>query len=87
TGYNLVAFGKKGSLYMAPVALGLGFANKKAADFEQQMSNTLSVMSPGEVNQYKDALRELAIQQGTDTKYSALEAAQAQEELLKAGLS
>ncbi|EJG9210767.1 phage tail tape measure protein, partial [Listeria monocytogenes] len=53
----------------------------------QQMSNTLSVMSPGEVNQYKDALRELAIQQGADTKYSALEAAQAQEELLKAGLS
>ncbi|ODE05328.1 phage tail tape measure protein, partial [Listeria monocytogenes] len=40
-----------------------------------------------EVNQYKDALRELAIQQGADTKYSALEAAQAQEELLKAGLS
>ncbi|EAF5010434.1 phage tail tape measure protein [Listeria innocua] len=87
TGDKLVAFGKKGSLYMAPVALGLGFATKKAADFEQQMSNTLSVMSPGEVNQYKDALRELAIQQGTDTKYSALEAAQAQEELLKAGLS
>ncbi|EAE6720636.1 phage tail tape measure protein [Listeria monocytogenes] len=87
TGDKLVAFGKKGSLYMAPVALGLGFAIKKAADFEQQMSNTLSVMSPGEVNQYKDALRELAIQQGADTKYSALEAAQAQEELLKAGLS
>ncbi|EAD0776573.1 phage tail tape measure protein [Listeria monocytogenes] len=87
TGDKLVAFGKKGSLYMAPVALGLGFATKKAADFEQQMSNTLSVMSPSEVNEYKDALRELAIQQGTDTKYSALEAAQAQEELLKAGLS
>lgn len=87
TGGKLVAFGKKGSLYMAPVALGLGFATKKAADFEQQMSNTLSVMSPGEVNEYKDALRELAIQQGADTKYSALEAAQAQEELLKAGLS
>ncbi|EAD1067830.1 phage tail tape measure protein, partial [Listeria monocytogenes] len=87
TGDKLVAFGKKGSLYMAPVAFGLGFATKKAADFEQQMSNTLSVMSPGEVNQYKDALRELAIQQGADTKYSALEAAQAQEELLKAGLS
>lgn len=45
TGDKLVAFGKKGSLYMAPVALGLGFATKKAADFEQQMSNTLSVMS------------------------------------------
>ncbi|EAG6608865.1 TPA: phage tail tape measure protein [Listeria monocytogenes] len=87
TGDKLVAFGKKGSLYMTPVALGLGFATKKAADFEQQMSNTLSVMSPGEVNEYKDALRELAIQQGADTKYSALEAAQAQEELLKAGLS
>lgn len=87
TGDKLVAFGKKGSLYMAPVALGLGFATKKAADFEQQMSNTLSVMSPSEVNEYKDALRELAIQQGADTKYSALEAAQAQEELLKAGLS
>ncbi|EDN7323688.1 phage tail tape measure protein [Listeria monocytogenes] len=87
TGDKYLEFGKKGSVMAAPVALGLGVATKKAADFEQQMSNTLSVMAPGEVDKYREALRKLAIQQGAQTKYSALEAAEAEEELLKAGLS
>lgn len=87
TGDKYVEFGKKGAVVAAPVALGLGVATKKAADFEQQMSNTLSVMAPGEVDKYREALRKLAIQQGAKTKYSALEAAEAEEELLKAGLS
>lgn len=87
TGDKYVEFGKKGSMAAAPIALGLGLATKKAADFEQQMSNTYSVMSPEEVNKYRDALKDLAIQQGQKTKYSALEAAEAEEELLKAGLS
>ncbi|EHD5018719.1 phage tail tape measure protein [Listeria monocytogenes] len=87
TGDKYVEFGKKGAVVAAPVALGLGVATKKAADFEQQMSNTLSVMAPGEVDKYRDALKRLAIQQGAKTKYSALEAAEAEEELLKAGLS
>ncbi|HAB7745343.1 TPA_asm: phage tail tape measure protein [Listeria monocytogenes] len=87
TGDKYIEFGKKGAVVAAPVAVGLGLATKKAADFEQQMSNTYSVMSPEEVNKYRDSLKKLAIQQGAETKYSALEAAQAQEELLKAGLS
>lgn len=87
TGDKYTEFGKKGAVVAAPVALGLGLATKKAADFEQQMSNTLSVMAPGEVDKYREALRKLAIQQGAKTKYSALEAAEAEEELLKAGLS
>ncbi|KAA9534137.1 phage tail tape measure protein [Listeria monocytogenes] len=87
TGDKYIEFGKKGAVVAAPVALGLGLATKKAADFEQQMSNTLSVMAPGEVDKYREALRKLAIQQGAKTKYSALEAAEAEEELLKAGLS
>lgn len=87
TGDKYTELGKKGAVVAAPVALGLGLATKKAADFEQQMSNTLSVMAPGEVDKYREALRKLAIQQGAKTKYSALEAAEAEEELLKAGLS
>ncbi|MEJ9345900.1 phage tail tape measure protein, partial [Bacillus licheniformis] len=45
------------------------------------------VMNPAEANQYSAALTELAIKLGADTKYSALEAAQGMEELVKAGVS
>ncbi|WP_009968499.1 phage tail tape measure protein, partial [Bacillus subtilis] len=56
-------------------------------DFESQMSAVKSVMAPDEVNKYGKALEELAVIQGAKTKYSALEAAQAEEELVKAGVS
>ncbi|KXZ17753.1 phage tail tape measure protein [Bacillus nakamurai] len=65
----------------------LGLATKKSMDFEQQMSNVKSVMDPAEANKYSDALTNLAIKLGADTKYSALEAAQGMEELVKAGVS
>jgi TP901 family phage tail tape measure protein len=69
------------------VGAGLGFAAKKAMDFEAQMSSVKSVMSPDEVAKFGDTLEQLAIQMGEKTKYSAIEAAQGIEELIKAGVS
>ncbi|ATH93298.1 phage tail tape measure protein [Bacillus glycinifermentans] len=71
----------------AAIGGGLAVSTKKAMDFEQQMSNVKAVMNPVEANQYSAALTELAIKLGADTKYSALEAAQGMEELVKAGVS
>lgn len=65
---------------------GLAFASKKAMDFESQMSSVKSVMSPDEVQQFGGELEKLAVKMGADTKYSALEAAQGIEELIKAGV-
>lgn len=69
------------------LAGGLGVAVKSAADFEQGMANAYSVMDPAEVNKFKTELEQLAITMGADTKYSATEAAQGIEELIKAGVS
>ncbi|UAK17552.1 phage tail tape measure protein [Sporolactobacillus terrae] len=68
-------------------AAGVGKVTKSAADFEQEMSNVKSVMDPADVHKYSDSLERLAIVQGAKTKYSALEAAEAEGELVKAGLS
>jgi|GEM_PF-1454764 len=71
----------------AGIAAGLGVAVNKAADFEQGMANAYSVMAPDEVARFRDELEQLAITMGSDTKYSATEAAQGIEELVKAGVS
>ncbi|RDU35482.1 phage tail tape measure protein [Neobacillus piezotolerans] len=71
----------------AAIGAGLGVATKKAMDFESQMSSVKSVMSPDEARKYGAELEKLAIVMGADTKYSALEAAQGIEELVKAGVS
>jgi len=71
----------------AGIAAGLGVAVNKAADFEQGMANAFSVMAPEEVTEFRDELEKLAITMGADTKYSATEAAQGIEELIKAGVS
>lgn len=68
------------------VAGALGVAVKSAADFEQGMANAYSVMDPAEVNKFRSELEQLAITMGADTKYSATEAAQGIEELIKAGV-
>ncbi|MCY7931780.1 phage tail tape measure protein [Bacillus inaquosorum] len=90
-GGNLQSIGSEiaTSFGAATLAVGgaLGLATKKSMDFEQQMSNVKSVMDPEEANKYSDALEKLAIKLGADTKYSALEAAQGMEELVKAGVS
>jgi SLT domain-containing protein len=84
TGQNMTqAFGPA----TAAMGLGLGYAVKSAADFEQTMSGVKSVMDPADVQKYSGALEHLAIVQGAKTKYSATQAAQAEEELVKAGVS
>ncbi|KGL46249.1 hypothetical protein EP56_02280 [Listeriaceae bacterium FSL A5-0209] len=71
--------------FSAPIAVGLGVAIKKAADFEAQMDSVQAVS--GATGYEMTKLQDLAIQLGADTKYSAQEAAMGIEELLKAGLS
>lgn len=71
----------------AGIAAGLGVAVNKAAEFEQGMANAFSVMAPEEVTEFRDELEKLAVTMGASTKYSATEAAQGIEELIKAGVS
>ena len=58
---------------------------KKAADFEQQLDSLGSVSNA--TGRQMDRLRKQAMKAGADTKFSALEAAKAQTELAKGGLS
>lgn len=84
-----------GMMKFGAVAAGLGTAVsgvaiagdslKKAMDFESQMS-TIQALT-GATDEQTKAMQQLALQQGALTKYSALEAAQGIEELLKAGMS
>jgi TP901 family phage tail tape measure protein len=70
----------------AASAVGAAFLSaKKAMDFETQMSTikALTGASSAEMKQMTD----LAMEMGSKTKYSALEAGQGIEELLKAGLT
>ncbi|WP_051590895.1 phage tail tape measure protein [Bacillus sp. UNC438CL73TsuS30] len=77
------------SFGVATAAVGgvLALSTKKAMDFEAQMSSVKSVMAPDEVKQFGGALQDLAVTMGAKTKYSATEAAQGIEELIKAGVS
>jgi len=67
------------------VAAGLILATKKAADFDQAMSNVQAATHESADNM--SLLRDAAIQAGAETVYSAKEAAGAIEELAKAGIS
>lgn len=69
----------------AAVAAGAGLAVKAYADFDRELSNVRAVSgaTAGEM----DRLREAALQAGADTKFSASQAAQAQAELAKVGIS
>jgi TP901 family phage tail tape measure protein len=58
---------------------------KSAADFDREMSAVASVSNASEKS--LGQLRDAALQAGKDTVYSATEAAQAEEELAKAGVS
>ncbi|EAG4505317.1 phage tail tape measure protein [Listeria monocytogenes] len=68
-----------------PIAAGLGIAVKKAADFESRLSSIEAVS--GASSKEMEKFKNLAIDLGAKTKYSADEAAQGIEELLKAGVS
>ncbi|MCQ2009264.1 phage tail tape measure protein [Sporolactobacillus sp. STSJ-5] len=84
---GLKTAGKTVTAAGAGIAAGLGFAVKSAADFDQAMANAYAVMAPDEVNKFKGALKDLAVQMGAETKYSGKEAAEGIGELLKAGVS
>jgi TP901 family phage tail tape measure protein len=69
----------------AALIAGVGLAIAKFAEFDAQMSNVNAVMRESETNMGR--LREAALNAGKTTAYSATEAAQAIEELGKAGIS
>lgn len=69
----------------AVAAIGFGVAIKATADFEAAMSSVKATGDDAAAN--FDALRDAAIQMGADTSFSATEAAQGIEELMKAGVS
>lgn len=77
-GVGLTAFG-------ALAAAGVGLAVKKFADFDQAMSNVSAATNESEKNM--GLLRDAALDAGARTVFSATEAANAIEELGKAGLS
>jgi TP901 family phage tail tape measure protein len=67
------------------LAAGLALVTKTAIDFEKQISAIGAVS--GASSQDLEALRKKALQLGADTAFSASEAANAMEELAKAGVS
>lgn len=68
----------------AAMLAGFGVAVNAAMAFDKQMSSVSAAanVTGNDLN----ALREAALKAGADTKFSAIEAAQGQEELAKAGL-
>jgi TP901 family phage tail tape measure protein len=74
-----------GALTLGPAFL-IGSSIGKAMDFEAQMSSIKSLLS-NEEKALMPQLQDLAMKMGAATKYSALEAAQGMEELIKAGLT
>jgi TP901 family phage tail tape measure protein len=66
------------------IAAGLAFAANKAIDFQKQISAIGAVS--GATGEQLTALRKKALQLGADTTFSASEAANAMEELAKAGV-
>jgi len=86
TGGKLSDFGTQMSKFVTLPILGAGFASVKlAADFEQQMSNLEAVTGGGGAAIEK--FRGQALKAGADTVFSAKDAAMAQVELAKAGLT
>jgi TP901 family phage tail tape measure protein len=69
----------------AAVAAGIGFAVNAAIDFEKRLSAIGAVS--GATGDQLELLRAKALKLGADTVFSASDAAQAMEELAKAGLS
>lgn len=77
-GTGLIAMG-------ALAAVGVALAVKKFAEFDQAMSNVAAATHESEQNM--NALRDAALDAGAKTVFTATEAANAIEELGKAGLS
>jgi TP901 family phage tail tape measure protein len=84
-GASMQEIGNKSLLAGGAIAAGFGYAANKAINFEQQISAIGAVS--GATESQIDSMRKKALQLGADTSFSASEAAQAMEELAKAGVS
>ena len=80
----LTELGTAAGVMGGAAAAGLGFAIKAAADFDSAMSNVEATGADAAKNM--DALRQAAIDAGASTQFSATQAAQGIENLLKAGV-
>lgn len=69
----------------AALGAAVGLAVKASMDFEKEMSAVGAVANAS--GKSLELLRNVALQAGKDTKFSATEAAQGEEELAKAGVS
>jgi TP901 family phage tail tape measure protein len=77
--------GRVSTLAGAAILAGVGLAVKAYADFDKQMSSVDAATH--ETTENMGRLRQAAIDAGSDTAFSAAEAAQGIEELAKAGVS
>jgi TP901 family phage tail tape measure protein len=82
-GYSDLA--NKAALAGAAIAVGLGAAVKRFADFDKAMSAVAA--NTGAAGEELEALRQSAIKLGADSQFSATEAAQGVNELAKAGVA
>lgn len=82
---SLEAVGQTGMVAGGALVAGFGLAITKFASFDKAMSAVDAATHETAANM--DLLREAAIQAGADTAFSAEEAAQAIEEMAKAGVS
>lgn len=82
---DLEKIGKAGLVAGGLLLAGFGLAAKTALDFEKAMSNVQA--ATGATGSEMGLLRQQALDLGAATTFSASEAAQAQAELAKAGLS
>ncbi|TQS29126.1 phage tail tape measure protein [Microbispora sp. KK1-11] len=81
----MTSFGQVAVGVGAGLLAGFGVAIKTAADFEKAMSGVAA--ASGAAGAEFDALRDAAIRAGASTAFSASEAAQAETELAKVGIS
>lgn len=82
---SLMKVGGAMSLVGVAAVAGFGMAVNSAANFEERVSAIGAVSNA--TGAQMDAIRKQAMQLGADTKFSAIEAAQAMENLVKGGLS
>ncbi|WP_157251129.1 phage tail tape measure protein [Nonomuraea typhae] len=82
---SLDALGQGAVVSGAALVAGFGVAVKATMEFDKAMSHVGAVSNASAKD--LDGLRKAALQAGKDTKYSATEAAQAEAELAKVGIS
>jgi len=85
SGQNFNEAGHQMAVAGGVIAVGIGLAAKVAIDFEKQISAIGAVS--GASSEDLERLRKKALQLGADTSFGAGEAANAMEELAKAGLT